>query len=55
MAVLFAVGSAADMNPIVTTVGGLHDQLIEVRVMLQEVEPLLGELHIGVTLVVGPI
>ena len=55
VAVLFAVGSAADMDPVVTTVGGLHNQLVKVSVMLQKVEPLLGELHVGVALVVIPI
>ena len=55
VAVLFAVGSAADMDPVVTTVGGLHNQLVKVGVVLQEVEPLLGELHVGVALVVIPI
>lgn len=55
MAVLFAVGSAADVYPVVTTVGGFHNQLVKVSVMLQKVEPLLGELHVGVALVVIPI
>ena len=31
--VLFAVGSAADMDPVVATVGGLHNQLVKVSVM----------------------
>lgn len=53
--VLLAVGSTADMDPVVATVRGLHDQLVEVGVMLQEVEPLLCELHVGVALVVIPI
>lgn len=55
MAVHALVLSARDMDPIVSTIGGLHNQLIEVGVMLQEVEPLLGELHVGVVLVVVPI
>lgn len=55
VAVLFAVGSAADMDPVVTTVGGLHNQLVKVGVVLQEVEPLLGEFHVGVELVVIPV
>lgn len=55
MTVLLAVGSTADMDPVVATVRGLHDQLVEVGVMLQEVEPLLCELHVGVALVVIPI
>lgn len=55
MTVLLAVGSAADVNPVVTTIGGLHDQLVKVGVVLQGIEPLLGELHVGVTFVVIPI
>ena len=55
MAVLLAVGSAADMNPIVSSVGGFHNQLVKVGAMLKEVEPLLGKLYVGVTLVVVPI
>ena len=55
MTVLLAVGSTADMDPVVATVRGLHDQLVEVGVMLQEVEPLLCELYVGVALVVIPI
>lgn len=43
------------MDPVVATVGGFHDQLVKVGVMFQEVEPLLGELHVGVALVVIPI
>ena len=31
VAVLFAVGSAADMDPVVTTVGGLHNQLVVIQ------------------------
>ena len=53
--VLLAVGSTADVDPVVATVRGLHNQLVEVGVMLQEVEPLLCELHVGVALVVIPI
>lgn len=55
MTVLLAVGSATDMDPVVTTVGGFHDQLVEVGVVLQVIEPLLGEIHVGVALVVIPI
>lgn len=43
------------MNPEVTTVGGFKDQLVKVSVMFQEVEPLLGELHVGVCFVIIPI
>lgn len=43
------------MNPIIATIGGLHNQLVKVGVVLQEVEPLFGELHVGVAFVVIPI
>ena len=33
----------------------LHNQLVKVGVVLQEVEPLLGEFHVGVELVVIPV
>jgi hypothetical protein len=39
MAVSFAVFTAANVNPIVLTVGGFHDQLIKVSVMLKEIKP----------------
>ncbi len=55
MTVLALVLAAADVNPEVATVGGFHDQLVKVGVMFQEVEPLFGELHVGVALVVIPI
>lgn len=55
MAVLLEVGTTADVDPIVATVGGFHNQLIKVGVVLQEVEPLLCELHVGVALVVIPV
>lgn len=55
MAVLGMVLLAGDVDPVVATVGGLHDQLVKVSVMLQKVKPLLGELHVGVALVVIPI
>lgn len=34
VAVLLAVGSTANMDPVVTTIGGLHNQLVKVSVML---------------------
>lgn len=55
MAVAFGVFATANVDPVVTTVACFHDQLVEVGVMLQEVEPLLGELHVGVAFVVIPI
>ena len=53
--VLLAVSSATYMDPIVASVGGFHDQLVKVCVMLQEGEPLFGEFHVGVALVVIPV
>lgn len=53
MSVLLAVGSAADMDPVVATVGGFYNQLVKIGVVLQEVEPLLVEFHVGVALVVS--
>lgn len=35
MAVLALVLTATDMDPVVTTVGGLHDELVEVGVGLE--------------------
>lgn len=50
--VLAFVLATDDMNPIIASVGGFRNQLAEVRLMLWEVEPLLGKLHNCVTLVV---
>lgn len=55
VSVLLGVLAATYVNPVVTTVGGFHNQLVKVGVVLQEVEPLLGEIHVGVALVVIPI
>lgn len=35
MTVFLAVGSAADVDPVVATVGGLHDELVEISVGLE--------------------
>ncbi len=44
----------ADMNPIILLVGSLKNQLIEISIVLQPIEPLTGHLHVGMTLVVRP-
>ena len=54
VAVGTAVLAAGDVNPEVFAVGGLENQLIEVGVVLQIVEPLAGGLQVGMTLVVIP-
>ena len=43
------------MDPVVTSVLGFEDELVEVGVMLKEVEPLVGNVHVGVSEVVVPI
>lgn len=35
MSVLLDVPSARDMSPVVAAVGGLHDELVEIRVGLE--------------------
>ena len=47
MAIFLDVPSAAYVNPVVSTVGGLHDELVEVGVVLEVVKTLLGDLHVG--------
>ena len=54
MAVGPAVLAAGDVNPEVFAVGGFENELIEVGVVLQIVEPLAGGLKVGMTLVVIP-
>ena len=54
MAVGTAVLAAGDVNPEVFAVGGLENQLIEVGVVLQIVEPLAGGFKVGMALVVIP-
>lgn len=41
------------MYPEVFAVGGLHDKLIKVGVMLEEVEPQLGDVHIRMLMIVA--
>ena len=54
MAILLGVLATRNMNPVVTTVTGLQNQLIKISVMLKEVEPLLGDVHISVLTVIIP-
>ena len=54
MAVGLAVLAARDVNPEVLAVGGLEDELVEVSVVLQPVEPLASGLEVGMSLVVVP-
>ena len=49
-----AVLTATDMDPIILSVSSFENQLVEVGVGFEEVEPLVSDLHVGVTLVVVP-
>ena len=54
MAVLALVGSAGDVDP-EFAMGMLEDELVEVGVVLQEIEPAVGNGHVGMREVVAPI
>ena len=54
MAVGTAVTTATDVNPEVFAVGGLKDELVEVGVAFQPVEPAMGGLQVGMATVVVP-
>ena len=54
MAVGTAVLAAGDVNPEVFAVGGLENELVEVGVVLEIVEPLAGGLKVGVAFVIVP-
>ena len=54
MAVGSAVTTAADVNPEVFAVGGLKDELVEVGVAFQPVEPAMGGLQVRVATVIVP-
>ena len=54
MAVLGAVALAGDVDP-VFAMGMLEDELVEVGVVLQEIEPAVGNGHVGMREVVAPI
>ena len=55
MPVMLLVPAAGHVDPVVATVGGFEDELVEVGVVLQEVEPAVGDVHVGVVEVVIPI
>ena len=55
MAVLGFVLATRDMNPVVATVGGFHDELVVIRVGLEPREPSFGKFLVGVRLVIIPI
>lgn len=55
MTVLALVLATADVDPVVTTVGGLHDELVVIRVGLEPREPTFGKFLVGVSFVVVPI
>lgn len=48
MTVGFLVLAAADVNPVVVTVDGFEDELVEVCVRDEPVEPLVEDLLVGV-------
>ena len=54
MPIRFPITTARDVNPEVLAVGGLEDELVEVGIALQPVEPLAGGLKVGMALVVIP-
>ena len=54
MAIGSAVTTATHVNPEILTVGGLHNELVKVAIVLNPVKPLAGSLHIGMALVVIP-
>ena len=54
MAVGSAVLAARDVNPEVLAVGGLEDELVEVAIVLNPVEPLAGGFEVSMTFVVIP-
>ena len=55
MPIGFEVLSTRDVDPVVATVGGFENQLVEVAMRFEEVKPLVGNVHVGVGKVVVPI
>ena len=55
VAVPAPVLAAGDVEPEVLAVGGFEDELVEVGVVLQKVEPAAGNGHVGMRPVVRPI
>lgn len=54
VAVLALVGTAGDVEP-VFAMGVLEDELVEVGMVLQEIEPAVGNVHVGMREVVSPV
>ena len=54
MTVLLSVLAAGNVDPVVLAVLGLENELVEVGMLLQEGEPTVGNVHVGVALVVVP-
>ena len=54
MPVRSPVPPAAHVEPIVFAIGGFEDELVEVGVALEPVEPAVGGLEVGVATVVAP-
>ena len=54
MAVARAVRLAGDVDP-VFAMGMLEDELVEIGMVLQEIEPAIGNGHVGMREVVAPI
>ena len=54
MSVGLAVSTAGDVEPVVLAVGGLQDQLVEVGVMFEEIDPAVGNFQVGVPSVILP-
>ena len=44
-----------DVEPEILAVGGLQNELVEIDMRFQPVEPVLCFLHIGVALIVAPV
>ena len=49
-----AVLTAGYMNPVIFSIAGFHDELIEIGISLKEIKPASGHIHIGMLAVVVP-
>ena len=54
MSVLLAVLATGYVDPVVETVLCFQDELVKIGMLLEEGEPTMGHIHVGVTLVVFP-
>lgn len=54
MTVLALVLAAADMDPVVASVRGFHDELVEVGVLDDPVEPSVEDVFIGMGFAIAP-